>query len=131
MAASAAIFREDGKVLLAKRTKQPFQWSFPGGSLEPGESAAQAAIREAREEVGVEIEIIEKAGEREIELPEANRRFIISVFAARLVSGEPKAGPEASETGWFELAEISALETTQELAVYAEKAKRLLLAPKT
>jgi 8-oxo-dGTP diphosphatase len=116
--------------LLAKRTKPPFQWSFPGGSLEPGETAAQAAIREAKEEVSVEIEIIAKAGEREVELPEANRRYVISVFAARLVSGEPKAGPEASETGWFELPEISSLDTTPELATYAEKAKRLFLAAK-
>ncbi|MGE0339428.1 MAG: NUDIX domain-containing protein, partial [Xanthobacteraceae bacterium] len=50
-AASAAVFRADGKVLLAKRTKPPFKWSFPGGSIEPGESAEEAAIREVREEV--------------------------------------------------------------------------------
>jgi 8-oxo-dGTP diphosphatase len=116
--------------LLAKRTKPPFRWSFPGGSLEPGETAAQAAIREAREEVSVEIEIIEKAGEREVELPEANRRYLIFVFAACLISGEPKAGPEASEVGWFEISEIVSLHTTEELAVYAAEAKRLFLAAK-
>ncbi len=116
--------------MLAKRTKPPFQWSFPGGSLEPGETAAQAAIREAREEVSVEIEIIEKVGEREIELPKASRRYLISVFAARLNSGEPTAGPEASETGWFDLSEIASLDTTEQLSVYAAEAKRLFLAAK-
>jgi 8-oxo-dGTP diphosphatase len=125
-AASAAIFRADGKVLLAKRTKPPYQWSFPGGSLEPGESAAQAAIREAQEEVSVEIEIAAHAGEREIAL--GPQRYVISVFAARLISGEAKTGAEASEIGWFDVAEIASLDTTENLADYAERAKRLLFA---
>ena len=128
LAASAAIFRADGKVLLAKRTRPPFKWSFPGGSIEPGESAAQAAIREAREEVSVEIEIVAKAGEREMELP--NLRYLISVFAARLVSGEPSASDEASEIGWFDVAEIEALETTDGLAESARVAQRAFLAAK-
>jgi 8-oxo-dGTP diphosphatase len=130
LAASAAIFREDGKVLLAKRTKPPFKWSFPGGSLEPGESAAQAAIREAQEEVSVEIEIVAKAGEREMALPEAKQRYLISVFAASLVAGEPKTGPEASEIGWFDIEEIAALDTTEGLAESARKAERVFLAAK-
>jgi 8-oxo-dGTP diphosphatase len=127
-AASAAIFRADGKVLLAKRTKPPFQWSFPGGRLEPGESAEEAAIREAREEVSVEIEIIGKAGEREVMLP--GRCFLISVFAARLVSGEAQPGPEASETGWFAIEDIETLDATPGLAESAREAERLFLAAK-
>jgi 8-oxo-dGTP diphosphatase len=127
-AASAAIFRADGKVLLAKRTKPPFQWSFPGGRLEPGESAEEAAIREAREEVSVEIEIVGKAGEREVMLP--GRRFLISVFAARLVSGEAQPGPEASETGWFAVGDIEALDATPGLSDSARLAKRIYLAAK-
>ena len=55
-------------MLLAKRTKPPLKWSFPGGGIETGESAEGAAIREAREEVSVEIEILGKAGVREITL---------------------------------------------------------------
>jgi 8-oxo-dGTP diphosphatase len=113
---------------LAKRTKPPFQWSFPGGRIEAGEIPEQAAVREVREEVFVEIEILGRAGEREVEIP--GKRFIISVFAARLVSGEPKTGPEASEVRWLEIAEIPSLETTAELARYAETAKRLFLAAK-
>lgn len=115
-------------MLLAKRTKPPFKWSFPGGSIEPGESAAQAAIREAREEVSVEIEIVAKAGEREVRLPE--RRYVISFFAAKLVSGEAATGTEASEIGWFEIDEIAALDTTPELEESAREAERTLLAAK-
>ena len=114
--------------MLAKRTKPPFKWSFPGGSLEPGESAAQAAIREAREEVGVEIEIIGKAEEREVALP--GKRYVISVFAARLLSGEPKAGPEASEIGWFPVSEIATLDATEGLAEAAQAAGKIIEASK-
>lgn len=116
-------------MLLAKRTKPPLKWSFPGGGIEAGESAEAAAIREAREEVSVEIEILGKAGVREITLPE--RRYVISVFAAGLLSGEPMVGPEASEIGWFEVAEIAALDATDELVRFAVEAKRAFLAAKT
>ena len=114
--------------MLAKRTKPPFKWSFPGGSLEPGESAAQAAVREAREEVGVEIEIVAKSGEREVELPD--KRYVISVFAARLVSGDAKAGAEASEVGWFALAQLASLDTTEGLLDAAQEAQHAILARK-
>ncbi len=55
---------------------------------------------------------------------------MISVFAARLVAGEAKAGAEAAAVGWFDVPEIAALDTTPELEVYAERAKRLFLAAK-
>lgn len=107
-------------MLLARRTKPPFKWSLPGGSLEAGETAAQAAIREAHEEISAEIEIAAKAGEREVVIRDQDgntiRRYIISVFAARLKAGEPTIGPEASEIGWFSPDEITALDTTDGLA---------------
>jgi 8-oxo-dGTP diphosphatase len=107
-------------VLLAKRTKPPFKWSLPGGSLEARETAAQAAIREAREEVSAEIEIVAKAGEREVIIRDQDgitiRRYVISVFAARLKAGKPKPGPEASEVGWFSPDEIGPLDATEGLS---------------
>jgi 8-oxo-dGTP diphosphatase len=117
-------------VLLAKRTKPPFKWSLPGGSLEAGETAAQAAIREAHEEVSAEIEIVAKAGEREVVIRDQDgntvRRYLISVFAARLKAGDPKPGPEASEIGWFSLDEIAALDATDGLADSVRVAEQAL-----
>ncbi len=124
LAASVAIFRNDGRVLLARRTKPPFLWSFPGGKIEPGESAEAAAIREAHEEVSVEIEIVARAGEREVRL--GDRRFLISVFAARLIAGEAQTSEEASETGWFRPDEIGSLDTTEGLADAARAAAAIL-----
>ena len=59
-AASAAIFRDDGKLLIGLRGKDPRRvvWSLPGGHIEAGETAGNAALRELREETGVEAELL-------------------------------------------------------------------------
>ncbi len=54
------------------------------------------------------------------------RRYVISVFAAKLKAGEPQAGPEASEIGWFAPDEISALEATEGLADAVRVAEQAL-----
>ena len=127
-AASVAVFR-DGKVLLALRAR-PRLWSLPGGRIEPGETAEQAALRELREEVGVEAEIVAPAGEREIVRRDKNgtmvARFRIQAFAARWRAGEPKTGPEAIEVRWVEPDKLGELETTEGLAEIVAAAQRLV-----
>ena len=58
MGASIAVFKGD-TVLLVQRARAPFRglWSLPGGSIEPGESAREAAFRELKEEAGITAEI--------------------------------------------------------------------------
>ena len=56
----AALIRKDGKLLICQRTKhQPMalKWEFPGGKIEPGESALDALVRELDEELGIQAEI--------------------------------------------------------------------------
>src|SRR5947209_12802661 len=50
-------------VLLVRRDKEPYRgkWSFPGGSIEPGETSREAARREALEETGIEVELLDVA----------------------------------------------------------------------
>ncbi len=127
-AASIAVFR-DGKVLLARRAR-PRLWSLPGGRIEPGETAEQAALRELREEVGVEAEIVAPAGEREAVWHDSNStvvaRFRIRAFAARWRAGEPKTGPEAIEVRWVDPDKVGELETSEGLAEIVAAARRLV-----
>lgn len=54
---AAAVIRRGGKVLLASRPtdKPPAGWEFPGGKLEPGESVAEALVRELAEELDIRV----------------------------------------------------------------------------
>ena len=62
--AGAAVFDENGRVLLVQRGRPPRagQWGLPGGMLELGERLVDAAAREVREECSIEIEIGGVAG---------------------------------------------------------------------
>ncbi len=59
---TCAIIERDGKVLAAQRSEtmsMPLKWEFPGGKLEDGEDPAVCLIREIREELGVEVRILD------------------------------------------------------------------------
>ena len=49
-------------VLLARSKKNPLEWIFPKGHIEPGETAAEAAVRELQEETGVAGEVVRSIG---------------------------------------------------------------------
>jgi 8-oxo-dGTP diphosphatase len=122
-AASAAVFR-DGRVLIARRANPPQLWSLPGGKVEPGESEEQAAIREVREETGVDCEIVALADEGEIALPDV--RYRLHAFAARWRAGEARPGPEASAVRWVRPEELSRYETTEGLAEIVARAQQIV-----
>lgn len=107
LAASVAVFR-DGRVLLARRGRAPLVglWSLPGGGVELGETLEQAALRELREEVGVEadligfnrhVEAIERDGEGRV-----RAHFVIASFVARWRAGEPRVSDEAAAVDWVD-----------------------------
>ncbi len=59
----ALIISQDGRILVTQRSRimhLPLKWEFPGGKVEPGESAEACLHREILEELGVEIEIIKR-----------------------------------------------------------------------
>ena len=90
------------EILVARRYEDashlPGMWEFPGGKCEENESPRECIVREAREEVGVEIEIV---AEREmIEHEYSTRRVVIYPFDAAILSGEPRA-IECAEVFWL------------------------------
>jgi len=98
-------------VLLIRRGTPPRQgeWSLPGGRIEPGERAVDAALRELREETGVEAEITGLIDVVDGLFPEAGRHYVLIDYAARWLSGEPVAGDDAAEARFVGLDEIETL----------------------
>lgn len=102
-----AVIVQDRRALLIRRGTAPLlgEWSLPGGVLECGESLRRAAVREAREETGLEVEVVEMLGVYERVIPGDSGRtryhFVLIDFLCRPVGGNLKAGSDASEVRWF------------------------------
>jgi ADP-ribose pyrophosphatase YjhB (NUDIX family) len=99
--AICVIERADGALLLA-RLSYRHSWGLPGGLLKRRETPEAAAIREVREESGLEVEVV---GDPAVVVDEAARRVDV-VFRARPAPGtNPDAAvpssPEILELGWF------------------------------
>ena len=115
------------EVLLIRRGRPPRQgeWSLPGGRIEPGERAVKAALRELREETGVEAEIVGLVDVVDGVFPEAGRHYVLIDYAARWLSGNPVAGDDAAEARFMPLAEAEALvdwaETRRIIRMAADK----------
>ena len=96
---AAAIPRDaDGNVVLLRRGFDPGAglWTFPGGFVDLGESVAEAAIRETREEIGVDAELDGLVGV----YSRASDRVMLVVYAATII-GEPQTTDEAPEVRAF------------------------------
>ncbi|MGW7688875.1 NUDIX hydrolase [Streptomyces asiaticus] len=99
-AVAAAVLVRKGRVLLIRRrvSEGRLVWQFPAGVVEPGESPAEAAVREALEETGLTVTATQHLGERVH--PGTGRR--ISYAACSVVSGEAHAASvrEVAEVVW-------------------------------
>jgi 8-oxo-dGTP diphosphatase len=115
-----AIIIEDARVVLVRRRHPPLQdeWSIPGGVLEVGELVREAAIREAREETGLNVEAGELLGvyDRILRNPEQRVRYhyVLIDFLCRRVAGELAAASDAAEVRWFTREELPALELAED-----------------
>jgi 8-oxo-dGTP diphosphatase len=95
-----AVVRAD-RVLGACRPGPEGGWEFPGGKVEPGESEAEAAVRELREELDLEVEIGASLGPG----VDISDKYRLHVYRASIVTGEP-VRREHAELRWFAAAEL-------------------------
>ena len=102
--AAAVIRDEDGRVLLVRHSYGERNWQIPGGVGEPGESAAQTAVREVREETGLKV-TVERLTGIYWERPADMHHF---AFACRRATAEAPvpSSPEITEVRWCERAAL-------------------------
>jgi ADP-ribose pyrophosphatase YjhB (NUDIX family) len=116
-AASVIVVDPRGRLLMQRREGAGY-WSLPGGGMEIGETIADCAVRETKEETDVEIEIIGITGlysapGHKFVYDDGRIRQEFSVcFLGRPVGGEANGSAESREVRWFPPEELEALPMT-------------------
>ena len=111
------------EVLLIQRARKPYfgMWSLPGGRLEPGETAEQAAEREILEELGLRVFRLHPL--RRMVLAEG--RFVLQVFATEAFEGDIVPSDGITATRWVRGDEIGSMSATPDLGSVVAGAFRI------
>ncbi len=116
--AAITLIERDGRVLLTRRAMDPVRgrWTLPGGFVDGDEDPREAAVRECREEMGLEVEI---TGLFDVCYGKAHMdgASIVIVYAGRLVGGEMTARDDVDAVAFYgpdELPEL-AFPSTREI----------------
>jgi ADP-ribose pyrophosphatase YjhB (NUDIX family) len=128
---NVAVTNDADDILLIRRSDND-NWALPGGAVDLGESLAQAAVRETKEESGIDCEIIGLTGiytdPGHVILYTSNgevRQEFSIVLAARATGGQPTPSSETSEVRWVSLGEAGTfqMDSSMRLRVqhYAER----------
>jgi ADP-ribose pyrophosphatase YjhB (NUDIX family) len=107
--AVAVIIPQAERIVLVRRAEEPMlgHWCLPAGFMELDETPVQCAIREIKEETGLDIEVtqlfgVDKGGD------DPRAQVVLIIFLAKRVGGELQAGDDASEAGLFGPRELPA-----------------------
>ncbi len=98
----------DGRFVLVRRSNPPHGWALPGGFVDEGERLDLAAVREAKEETGLDVELTEQFFTYSDPRRDPRKHTISTVFLAR-ATGEPAGGDDAAEARAFHPHEIPEL----------------------
>jgi 8-oxo-dGTP diphosphatase len=93
--------RDDGRVLVIERRNDPAGWALPGGFVDVGETVEAAAIREAREETGLDVELVTLLGVYSDPGRDPRGHSVSVAFVAR-AHGTPRAGDDARNSRWID-----------------------------
>lgn len=114
IAAGCVIQNDEGKYLLVQEAQPKAYglWNIPAGHVDKGETIESAAIREAREESGFEVELLEKIGIWQYKVEDPVRH----AFRAKIIGGELRPQPgEVLDVKWFSYDEIIKMKDEDQL----------------
>ncbi|HIK02919.1 TPA: NUDIX hydrolase [archaeon] len=103
---------KDDKILLIKRKYEPFKgkYALPGGFVEYGETVEQAAVRECKEETGIDVELEGLLGVYSAPDRDPRGHVISIVFFGIPKKGKPTSSNETEDVGYRSLKEIENME---------------------
>ncbi|SFP92152.1 ADP-ribose pyrophosphatase YjhB, NUDIX family [Mesorhizobium sp. NFR06] len=123
-AVSVAVIRGE-TALLVKRARAPSQglYAYPGGKVESGETLAQAAARELREETGLDAKDYRALRDIHIDGRADNHPvdYLLTVFGAAYAGGEPVASDDAETAAFYTLAEMAEMPLAGDVLSVAEE----------
>jgi len=112
----AVVTDGQGRLLMIKRGREPGAglWSIPGGRIEPGETDAEALVREMLEETSLTVQVGRLLGQ--VRRPGLSGAVIeISDYAATVIGGTLRAGDDAADARWVAAGDMDSLEITDGL----------------
>jgi 8-oxo-dGTP diphosphatase len=104
--ADAIIEGSDGRIVLVLRKFIPHGWAIPGGFVDYGEEVGKACLREAKEETGLEVELIEQLFTYSDPRRDARKHTMSTVYWCKVRSGTLQAADDAQDARWFTEAEV-------------------------
>ncbi len=116
---ASAVILKGREVLLIVRGKGAYagMWSLPGGHIEPGEPAREAALREVKEETCIEAEITGTLDVHDVivHAPDGTLavHYVLAVYVGRWLSGEPRAASDSRDARFVALDQLDSLDLTE------------------
>jgi 8-oxo-dGTP diphosphatase len=138
IAGVGAVIVQDEKLVLIRRGVEPDKgkWSIPGGGVELGETVRDTAVREAKEECGLDIELVGDTPMDALDkmVPDEKGRlryhYILLQFLARPKGGTLKPTSDATEARWVPLEEVEKYDLTNSLRLFFKKHRKEMISHK-
>jgi ADP-ribose pyrophosphatase YjhB (NUDIX family) len=120
---------DGGKVVLVKRGNEPAlgKWSFPGGAVELGEAIREAVVREAKEECGLEVKLVDDTPLDINDILKFDENgllryhYVLLEFLAKLEKGALKHTSDVTAARWVPLEQVEKYDLTESVRSFFKK----------